>query len=654
MCILYKKGKCNDLNCKFSHGQDNVDHYVKIRTRKDQYKNKYTEVCQSLECLFKTQYMDQREEDVDINCNDFVNGKCLNGKSCKLLHNYSLKAKSVNNSEFKNALQNMLNDFKILAPYERKYLGETNLDLAFICDCTGSMDPWLEKTKTTIYSIINFIKENNQSSNVRIGFVGYRDISDGKHRFEILNFTDDVNYVFNFIDDLMAEGGGDIPEDVTGGLIKGLKLLWRSKAKYAILIADAPDHGFSSKHVGEDHYPKGLKDNGMTLAQVTQRYAENEINLYAVKINTTTGKMFKHMSNEYEKIAKRPIHMESLGSCKEKFAFFVAYGASTTLTSVSYSKFDFIKFILSLRNYTMRNETYLSAIKNGGTDNKNSALENNIESNSFLVGETNGNNKTLNFANNNNKNMRSNYFDKLDDAQRSIFEFIKRIDEDLRNCEEEEEESKSNSEIDGLYSNHINDNFFEFDMFPNDSNSNTDSLDSLEDSNNKNYTKCKNKNDSIPNSVIDSIINDWQNNLNKNNINNLNDENEKEKDNTKNIIADQKPNDTSLLINDFTLLSNSINELKLNEIQNDSAIAGDKYTLINDLSKSKVNDSGEELCQSKGASNLLAEQSFSLINLDSNLAESVVNKTESFLILNNTNTLKSIILNTSNHDNEIN
>ena len=51
-------------------------------------------------------------------------------------------------------------------------------------------------------------------------------------------------------------GGGDDPEDVAGGLDLGLKMDWKSKAKYAVLIGDAPAHGLKYNNL-VDNYPNG-------------------------------------------------------------------------------------------------------------------------------------------------------------------------------------------------------------------------------------------------------------------------------------------------------------------------------------------------------------------------------------------------------------
>ena len=55
--------------------------------------------------------------------------------------------------------------------------------------------------------------------------MGYRDHCDSE-RFSIQPFSDNINTVRTFIDKVSANGGGDEPEDVVGGLRKCLDLDW--------------------------------------------------------------------------------------------------------------------------------------------------------------------------------------------------------------------------------------------------------------------------------------------------------------------------------------------------------------------------------------------------------------------------------------------
>ena len=102
------------------------------------------------------------------------------------------------------------------------------------------------------------------------------------------------------LDEIVAKGGGDDAEDVAGGFYAGLNLSWRSNARYAILIADAPGHG-NQYHDAEvqDDYGNG-DPNGLVLEELMEKYVDNNINLCLTKIDEYTDIMFDKMMQAYK------------------------------------------------------------------------------------------------------------------------------------------------------------------------------------------------------------------------------------------------------------------------------------------------------------------------------------------------------------------
>ena len=72
------------------------------------------------------------------------------------------------------------------------------LDLCLLLDCTGSMGPWIQRSKDTLKTIIDSVKAGHPGLEVRVSFVGYRDI-EHRVRFEILDFDSDLEKVKSFI-----------------------------------------------------------------------------------------------------------------------------------------------------------------------------------------------------------------------------------------------------------------------------------------------------------------------------------------------------------------------------------------------------------------------------------------------------------------------
>ena len=75
---------------------------------------------------------------------------------------------------------------------------------------------------------------------------------------------------------------------------------WRSNARYAILIADAPGHG-NQYHDNEvqDDYGNG-DPNGLVIEDLMEKYVDNNINLCLTKIDDYTDIMFDKMMQAYK------------------------------------------------------------------------------------------------------------------------------------------------------------------------------------------------------------------------------------------------------------------------------------------------------------------------------------------------------------------
>ena len=96
------------------------------------------------------------------------------------------------------------------------------LELGLILDATKSMKPWINRAKETLSEVIDsVIKESKEEGEnpliVRVCFIGFRDHKDDE-RFSICPFTENIQEIKDFMNNCIAEGGKDIPEDVVGGL----------------------------------------------------------------------------------------------------------------------------------------------------------------------------------------------------------------------------------------------------------------------------------------------------------------------------------------------------------------------------------------------------------------------------------------------------
>jgi hypothetical protein len=331
----------------------------------------------------------------DEDCPEFLEGKCEK-LFCDKIHNFSLKFKEENNQEFARRYHTLYQDFSVLNPYYKKLYGDTSLDIMFIVDCTGSMSGWISQVKTELSNIIDFIQNNNPHSAIRVSFVGYRDhdVKEKTRKFSIHDFTEDINAMKSFIQSVTAHGGADGPEDVTGGLKKALEQNWSSTAKYAVLICDAPCHGTQYHDQGSGDYFQSGCPNKLVPEELIKEFSAKEITFYGVKIDNSTDKMYKILSEAYEAEMKKPIIVGNLGHCTDKLGFFVSQGASQTLSAVTVNHIPLKEILLCLEKEASvsqdeMNEEYktklngflgrINSMNNESISEKKNASENNCD-----------------------------------------------------------------------------------------------------------------------------------------------------------------------------------------------------------------------------------------------------------------------------------
>ncbi len=156
-----------------------------------------------------------------------------------------------------------------------------SLDLVFCMDCTGSMGPYISMAKQSIQSIINKITEKAGCNDLLFGLVAYRDHPPQENTYitKIYDFTNNLNTMQTYLDELKANGGGDGPEALTSALYDLNNLNWRTDStKIIILISDAPPHGLGEIN---DGFPNG-DPNGHDPIVITKELAAKGITIYTV------------------------------------------------------------------------------------------------------------------------------------------------------------------------------------------------------------------------------------------------------------------------------------------------------------------------------------------------------------------------------------
>ncbi|OAA73048.1 hypothetical protein LEL_08832 [Akanthomyces lecanii RCEF 1005] len=143
-----------------------------------------------------------------------------------------------------------------------KHISST--DLLFLIDTTRSMQPYISAAKDQVISIMKDIKS---------AFFNKADV-----RMAVL----------------VAQGGGDYPEDVLGGLQQALVASWKHPTRCIIHICDAPAHGRNLHDLddGDDDYIKpGSEPHGLTHVPMLKLLIEQNVHYSLLRINGSTDRV---------------------------------------------------------------------------------------------------------------------------------------------------------------------------------------------------------------------------------------------------------------------------------------------------------------------------------------------------------------------------
>ena len=171
------------------------------------------------------------------------------------------------------------------------------IKVCFIVDCTSSMGRWIQAAKNKILDTLTLILTDNPNYHIYASFIGYRDVGD-KEKIIQINFTDDIDSLRSSIMDIKAEGGDDIPEDVSQPFRIAAEFNWDADVKIAFFITDAPNHGLTYHMMNiEDEYPNGY--GNIDLKEEVRILAYKGVDLTVFRINDSTDMMFNIMKQQY-------------------------------------------------------------------------------------------------------------------------------------------------------------------------------------------------------------------------------------------------------------------------------------------------------------------------------------------------------------------
>ena len=185
-----------------------------------------------------------------------------------------------------------------------KLLLTCNLNILFLIDATGSMDPYKNLCCDSISLILNKLSNLNDMfpqgpPKVKFAYLAYRDKCDKENQFEICNFIEDLKEVKTKVQKIECIGGGDTCEDVKEAFKKVVvdpNIQWNSQYKFIVMIADSPSHGkkyYNDVEISDD-YPEEDMTNEI------KRLALDNIIFLGILFDESTKKMYDEIEMVYK------------------------------------------------------------------------------------------------------------------------------------------------------------------------------------------------------------------------------------------------------------------------------------------------------------------------------------------------------------------
>jgi Mg-chelatase subunit ChlD len=141
------------------------------------------------------------------------------------------------------------------------------LDLVFVVDCTGSMQPYIEAVKATIRDVAQQLLQGdaNRRPDVAFALVAYRDHDDAATTFVTRHFglDRDAEAFLSKLKGLDATAGGDEPEALYDGVWAGLTEtpFRQGSHKVVVVVADSSAH-----EPGDRQNPRNIGQETLTQA----------------------------------------------------------------------------------------------------------------------------------------------------------------------------------------------------------------------------------------------------------------------------------------------------------------------------------------------------------------------------------------------------
>ena len=174
-----------------------------------------------------------------------------------------------------------------------------DLDIIFLLDATGSMADEIEQLRTTIDNVAQRLDDLPSRPNVRLGLTHYRDQGDA-YVSETFDLTGDIDDFREALNEVQADGGGDIPEALDEGLADAMNIpTWRatdSTTQIIFIVADAPPQVERDVEQPYDNSLRSAAARGIKIFPIASSGSENDAEYVFRQMAQFTGSRFVFLS----------------------------------------------------------------------------------------------------------------------------------------------------------------------------------------------------------------------------------------------------------------------------------------------------------------------------------------------------------------------
>ncbi|KAL4484497.1 hypothetical protein ABPG74_019674 [Tetrahymena malaccensis] len=213
-----------------------------------------------------------------------------------------------------------------------EHLGSSLVDICFTIDTTSSMDWAMQQVGKTINDIVNKFEGK---ANIKYSVVSYRDHppEDYSYVYNIDSQLTDRDNILQVLNQMNADGGGDVPEAVMDGLYHSVaSIKWRDNShRFIFHICDSPPHGQQFGYSSNN--PSWTKNGcpcGINEKLIAQLIRKQQILYYLVQVNPFLNKMANIFQSLFGSFFKQQIYLEDTNKLNIEILYALGKEINTT------------------------------------------------------------------------------------------------------------------------------------------------------------------------------------------------------------------------------------------------------------------------------------------------------------------------------------